>query len=167
MPSNFLEQLLSEWYMYNGYFVRNNVHVGKLAKGGYEGELDILAYHPEENKVVHIEASMDALSWQMREDKYVKKFKSGKKYIPKLFPYEGLKIEQVVVLGYGPKSREGRETLGGGQLRTLYEVFDEIIQELGKTSSYSSAVPQEYSLLRAIQFTLEYGNITLDKHTKD
>ena len=140
--------------------------VGKRAEGGYEGELDILAYHPEENKVVHIETSMDALSWREREDKYAKKFMIGNKYIPNLFPYEGLKLEQVVVLAFCPKSSVERPTLGGGQLRTLYEVFDEIIQELKEKSVLSEVVPQEYSLLRTIQFTLEYGNITVDKLTE-
>jgi len=49
MASNYLEQLLVEWYEYQGYFVRNNVLVGKRNQGGYETELDIVAFHPEKN----------------------------------------------------------------------------------------------------------------------
>lgn len=63
MANNFLEQLLREWYEYKGYFVRNNVLVGKLDKGGYATELDIVAFHPETKHVVHLEPSMDADSW--------------------------------------------------------------------------------------------------------
>ena len=37
MASNFLEELVAEWYEYKGYFVRRNVRVGPRAKGGYEG----------------------------------------------------------------------------------------------------------------------------------
>ena len=48
MP-NFLEQLVREWYEYQGYFVRQNVNVGKRAKGGYECELDIVAFTWQES----------------------------------------------------------------------------------------------------------------------
>src|SRR5437016_5364675 len=44
---NFLEQLVAEWYEYQGYFIRRNVRVGKLAAGGYECELDVVAFHPQ------------------------------------------------------------------------------------------------------------------------
>ena len=60
---NFLEQLIAEWYEYQGYYVKRNIRVGKLPKGGYEEELDIVAFHPEKNSLVHIEPSMDADSW--------------------------------------------------------------------------------------------------------
>ena len=43
MSSNFLEQLVAEFYEYKGYFVRRNILVGKRAKGGYECELDVVA----------------------------------------------------------------------------------------------------------------------------
>ena len=45
MPFNYLEQLVAEWYDYKGYFLRRNVLVGKRAQGGYESELDIVAFH--------------------------------------------------------------------------------------------------------------------------
>ena len=41
---NFLEQLITEWYGYKGFFVRNNVKYGKRAGGGYEGEMDVVAF---------------------------------------------------------------------------------------------------------------------------
>ena len=47
MPGNYLEDLVAEWYEYNGYFVKRNVWVGKLPAGGYECELDIIAFNPE------------------------------------------------------------------------------------------------------------------------
>ena len=60
MAVNHLEQLVAEWYEYQGYFVRKNVLVGKRAKGGYECELDIVAFNPATKKLVHIEPSLDA-----------------------------------------------------------------------------------------------------------
>jgi hypothetical protein len=63
---NFLEQLVGEWYSYQGYYVRTNVMVGPRDAGGYEGELDVVAFHPETREIVHVETSMDALSWDKR-----------------------------------------------------------------------------------------------------
>ena len=49
---NFLEQLVAEWYEFNGYFVRRNVKVGPRAKGGHDGELDVVAFHPGRKSLV-------------------------------------------------------------------------------------------------------------------
>jgi len=76
---NHLEQLVGEWYEYQGYFVRRNVWVGPRAEGGYECELDVVTFHPSINHLVHIEPSMDARSWIKREERYKKKFAPGKK----------------------------------------------------------------------------------------
>jgi hypothetical protein len=59
---NFLEQLVAEWYEFNGYFVRRNVLVGRRSRGGYECELDVVAFNPEEKHLVHIEPSVDQRS---------------------------------------------------------------------------------------------------------
>ena len=58
---NFLEKLAAEWYEYKGYFVRTNVRFGKRPKGGYIGEMDVVAYNPEKQDFVHIETSTDAI----------------------------------------------------------------------------------------------------------
>jgi len=34
--ANHLEQLVAEWLEFKGYFVRRNVKVGKLPRGGHE-----------------------------------------------------------------------------------------------------------------------------------
>ncbi len=62
-----LEAILFEWYDWRGYVVKRNVKVGKLSHGGWEGELDIVAYHPTTRELVHVEPSIDALSWAKRE----------------------------------------------------------------------------------------------------
>lgn len=85
MANNYLEELVAEWYEYNGFFIRRNIKVGKLEKGGYAGELDIIAFHPKEKILVHIEPTTDAQSWSKREQRYIKKFKIGEKYINQEF----------------------------------------------------------------------------------
>ena len=69
MASNYLEQLLAEWYEFRAYFVRRNVLVGKRARGGYDCELDIVAFNPVTKHLVHLEPSMDTYSWDRREER--------------------------------------------------------------------------------------------------
>ena len=82
---NFLEQLAAEWYEFNGYFVRRNVLVGRRERGGYECELDVVAFNPKERRLIQVEPSMDAHSWKKRESRFQKKFAAGRKHIPTLF----------------------------------------------------------------------------------
>ena len=98
---NHLEQLVAEWHEYQGYFVRRNVHVGKRGDGGWECELDVVAFHPGKKHLIHVEPSMDADSWPRREERFRKKFDIGKKHIPNLFSGIDIPtdIEQIALLG--------------------------------------------------------------------
>lgn len=152
MANNYLEQLVAEWYEYQGYFIRQNVLVGKRPKGGYEGELDIVAFHPESKHLVHIEPTMDAHSWAKREERFEKKFKAGRKYIPQLFKGMDIpsNIEQICLLGFG--SNVNHPTLAGGKIVMVSELLTEIIESISETSINSSAVSENHSLLRTLQF---------------
>ncbi len=157
MAHNFLEQLVAEWYEYQGYFIRRNIWVGKRAKGGYECELDIIAFHPEKKHLVQIEPSMDAASWDEREKRYKKKFEAGKKYIPELF--KGLdipkKIEQIAVLVFA--SKQNRDTVGGGKLILISELLKDVFTELRSRSIYSEMVSEQFAILRGLQFVAQYS----------
>lgn len=156
MAKNFLEQLLAEWYELQGYFIRKNVLVGKRPQGGYECELDVIAFHPGTKHLVHIEASIDASSWAERERRFNKKFDAGMKYIPILF--EGLdipsKVEQIAVLIFASKSN--RDTLAGGKLLLGNELLQEIFSDLKYRSIYSQTIPEQFPILRALQFVAQY-----------
>ncbi|MDZ7795211.1 MAG: hypothetical protein U5P10_16435 [Spirochaetia bacterium] len=128
--ANHLEKLVGEWYEYNGYFVKKNVNVGRREKGGYIGELDIVAFSPELNHIVHIEPSLDANTWATREERFSKKFSAGLEYIPKLFigldiPDE---IEQIALFYVG--SNKNHKTIGGGRVMIVSELFEQIIKEI-------------------------------------
>lgn len=155
MP-NFLEQLVAEWYEFRGYFVRRNVHVGRRAKGGWEAELDIVAFHPEQRHLVHIEPSMDALHWDRREVRFAKKFKAGQDHIPDLFcAFEPLpEIEHIALFVFG--SGERHPKIGGGKVLMIKELMTEIRQELKKRSVAKSAVPEQFVILRALQFASDF-----------
>ncbi len=153
---NHLEQLVSEWYEYQGYFVRKNVLVGKLSKGGWEGELDVVAFHPNKMHLVHIEPSMDANSWANREQRYKKKFDAGKKYIPEIF--SGIEIpaeiEQIALFGLG--SRANNPTLGGGRVMLASDLLLEIVSCLKERRVEKMAVSEQFPLLRTIQFMCQH-----------
>jgi len=156
MNGNFLEQLISEWYEYQNYYVKRNEPVGKRKKGGYDGELDVVAFNPVKNHLVHIETSTDALSWAKRELRFKKKFDVGKKYIPTLF--EGYqipdKIEQIAVLVFA--SKKNYQKIGGCPIKLASEFLDEIITSLKATRIAEGFVPEKFPILRTLHFVTEY-----------
>lgn len=153
---NHLEQLTAEWYEYKGYFVRRNIQVGPRTNGGYDCELDVVAFNPVEQHLVHIEPSMDAHSWAKREQRYQKKFQAGRLYIPDLFNGLNLpdEIEQIALLGFA--SNTNVQTLAGGRVMTASELFAEIVSDIGNKKVGKAAVPEQFPLLRTIQFACEH-----------
>jgi len=158
MAVNYLEGIVSEWYSYQGYFIRQNILVGKRPNGGYDCELDVVAFHPEKRHLVHIEPSMDTSSWPEREKRYKKKFEIGRKHIPALF--KGLidssqEIEQIALFAYA--SNKNYKTIGGGRVMLVKELMQEIIAELKGKKLAKEAIPESWVSLRTIQFVLEFG----------
>jgi hypothetical protein len=156
MAGNHLESLLAEWYEYQGYFVRRNVLVGRRTQGGYECELDVVAFHPVERKLVHLEPSLDALSWEKREARFARKFELGRQHIPALFA--GLDvppvIEQYAVLVFA--SGVNVKTIGGATVKLAGEIIAEILRELRGKRLSKAAVPEQFPLLRTLQYVAEY-----------
>jgi hypothetical protein len=155
---NFLEQLTYEWYEYQGYFVRRNTLVGARNGGGYECELDIVAFHPTTGHIIHVEPSMDAHSWDKRKERYKKKFEAGRKYIPFMIPgYKaGTHIDQVAL--FGLLKRSDRKELAGGRVMVVSDLLQEIVNELRTRRVASSAVPEQFPLLRTVQFMCEHSS---------
>lgn len=160
---NHLEQIVGEWYEYSGYFVRRNVLVGKRLKGGYEGELDIVAFNPQTEHLVHIEPSLDADSWSRREERFRRKFDLGKKYIPELFSGIDMpeEIEQIALFVFG--SRTNYQTIGGGIVATAAEFYSVVAAGLGGRRVAKAAVPEQYALLRTVQHCMEYSDAMSNK----
>lgn len=154
--TNFLEQLAAEWYEFQGYFVRRNIQVGPRANGGYECELDVVAFHPGKNHLVHIEPSMDAASWTKREKRYSLKFQAGRQFIPELF--KGLPlpetIEQIALLVFA--STKNHSHLENGRIVLISEFMNPIRAELSQKAVHSSAVPEQFTILRSLQFAANY-----------
>ncbi len=162
MANNFLEQLVTEWYEYKGYFVRRNVPVGKRTRGGHESELDVVAFNASARHVVHVELSMDAESWEKRERRFKAKFEAGRKYIPALFP--GVELlddtEQIAILAFASKTNH--PTLGGAKVLIVSDLLREIMEDLSEKKIASRAVPEHHALLRTLQFVVEYRKKVFD-----
>lgn len=157
---NFLEELVAEWYEYRGYFIKKNVLVGKRPAGGHECELDVVAFHPQTKHLVHIEASMDADKKETRDRRFTKKFDAGLKYIPELF--SGLldndhHIEQHSLMVFISTSEE--VIIAGKPAMHVSELLKQITEHFAEFSMLKRQAPQQYPLLRTIQFTTQYKDL--------
>ncbi len=156
MAGNHLENLVAEWFEYQGFFVRQNVLVGPRPNGGYEGELDVVAFHPGRRELVHIEPSLDADTWKRREERYSRKFELGRRHIPRLF--DGLpvpeEIDQIALLVFASKTNHA--SLGGGRIMLVDELLEEILRALRTKSVARAAVPEHLPNLRTLQFVASY-----------
>jgi hypothetical protein len=154
--ANFLEQLAAEWYEFNGYFVRRNVHVGRRPRGGWECELDVVAFDPKRKRLIHVEPSMDTLHWDKRESRFRKKFDAGKRYIPELFEaFKPLpKIEPIALFVFG--SDKNHRKVGGGRVLMIRDFMREIRDGIKSRSVAKSAIPEQYLILRTLLFANEF-----------
>ena len=154
---NHLETLTAEWLAYNGYFTRSTIKVGKRAKGGWEGELDVVGFHPARQHFIHVECSADAWTWPKREEIFQRKFYIGRKHAAELFSGMELPtaLDQVVVHGYAGAADKYRD-LGGGRLMTSQELAAEIMNGI-PANSWKSAVPENFPLMRTLQLSIMAG----------
>jgi hypothetical protein len=155
---NFLEQLVAEWYEYEGYFVRSNVRARKRPKGGWDAELDVLAYEPSTGTLLHVETSGDGDSWAERKARF-----TGKKFTLSNAEYESVlgsrvhEVRKIAIVGY---ARSTKADLNWGPDIEVVLIPDFLRRVVGKLRSLpplQAAVPEGYPILRAIQMVLAYG----------
>tara|TARA_R110000851_G_scaffold198017_1_gene349167 strand:- start:1026 stop:1508 length:483 start_codon:yes stop_codon:yes gene_type:complete len=149
-----LENLIAEYYDWKGYLVKRNIKVGKLGHGGWEMELDVVAFDPHTGHLVHIEPSIDAHSWEVREKRFTKKFVAARKYIfSEVLTWldSNVEIEQIAVLVSHPK---GRDQLAGGRVISIDELMCEIRQSVIECGVVAkNAIPEQYPHLRTLQLS--------------
>ena len=150
-----LEDLIAEHLDWQGYVVKQNILVGKRAKGGWDMELDIVAYRHGDHSLLHVEPSLDAHPWAKREMRFTKKFDAGRKLIfAEVFPWldKDTPIEQVAIL----PGRGERETLAGARLITVDEYIATVRDDIANGPVASrGAIPEKYPLLRTVQFLVK------------
>lgn len=155
---NFLEQLAAEWYEYIGYFVRTNIRARKREKGGWDVELDVLAYSPSKQELLHIETSGDADSWAERKQRFLKK-----KFILSRQDYEEIleckinSVQRIAIVGYSPSTRANLEWGEDIEVKLIPKFLDEIVAVLRQKDWMSESVPERYTILRSMQMVLAYS----------
>lgn len=159
---NFLEELAAEWYSYKGYLIHTNIIFGPGKKsnnakgGGFVGEIDVAAYEPNTGELIHIETSTDTDSWQKREAHMKKKFKNATRFYHEIFAFHDKEIRKIAILSFADKPREQHD-FGDIEIITIEKFIKTIIQELKSIDFMHHAIPENYPLMRAMQFAIYYN----------
>lgn len=159
MHGNHLESLVAEWCQYHDFFVRRNVPVGPAKHGGYTGELDNVAYKLEGKHLVHIEISIDAGNPETVEERYFRKFESGRKYVRNVLGLgDEQPLDQVALFVTGWSSRQ---EVGGVPLHSVKDFMCEVLEALPRLDK--SILPEQLPLLRTLQFAKEHWPLPADR----
>ena len=153
MSYNVLEELAKEYYEYiKEYFVRTNIRFDKRKeKGGYKGEIDILAYVPNERKLIHLECSMSADRNDAGFKKAEEKFPDNLDY-KNLYPDNTLNIEKVekIFILKQTKERNDVKMPEGKKPMNLGAFIREIYNSIN-TDIMNKIIPEAYPLVRTMQ----------------
>jgi len=151
----YLEQLVREWYEYQGYFVRQDLWVGLEADGSYECDLSIVAFHPTRRHVMHVEPSFDLLNWEESEQHFRMKFDAGRKYLHRIFggePHLHIEHTALIVATDPPRAH----TIAGGRVLLVSDFLAGILHHLCDLDMAAAVVPEQWILLRTLQFVAEH-----------
>lgn len=159
---NFLESVVAEWYMFKRYFVRTNVRYNlpvrkTSSKGGWDCELDVLAYKPATCELVHIETSSDANAWAQRRQRFLeKKFVLDVDDYKKIIESDVHTLRRIALVGYSNSTKQSLDWGEAIEARLIPDFFREIGVELQKLNPMKVAVPEGFPILRAMQFATAF-----------
>lgn len=157
----YLEQLVTEWYEYKGYFVRRDLWVGLAPDGSYECELDVVAYHAEDNHLVQVEILRDALSWESREDHFRTKFDAGRKYLHRVVAASPPPtLEQIALIALEERAR--RRAIAGARIIWIPDLLAEILGQLRGIAMASNVAPDRWPLLHTLHYVAEFRDTVCD-----
>lgn len=156
---NFLEQLAAEWFEYIGYFVRTNVRTRKRAAGGWDMELDVLAFQPSDGTLIHVETSGDADSWLERKNRFLnKKFILSKAEYETIIGSEIQNIRRLAIVSWAKSPKVDLDWGDGIEVLTIPTFLTQISTVLKDRDFMTESVPEGYPILRTIQMTLRYSH---------
>lgn len=126
--------------------------------GGYDNEIDILAYHPETKELIHAVPSWDANSWDERKARY-----RGKKFVFSEEQYRQLiggaevtRIRKLAIARLGQSARASLDWGHGFEVVLILVFIRQIADVLATKSPLSDAVPGGFPILQDMQFALHY-----------
>ncbi len=157
--------LIGEWYAYQGYYVRTNIHLPWPAsekKGGYKTEADVLAFRPNPLEYIHIEGFWSSLS----REKAFEKFRKFYGRYSELFlntTVSDVIVKKIAVGGWASGGRQLSGVWEEEKIRIEYitvpELWRVITAKIGKQDPWHTTIPENLPRLRAIQMALYYGEI--------
>lgn len=154
---NYLEQLAAEWYEYSGYFVRTNVRARKRVKGGWDAELDVLAYLPRTQSLLHVETSGDADSWPQRKNRFLtKKFVFSNADYEELLGCDISSLQRIAIVGWVNSAKSDLNWGNDIQVFFIPDFLREIASALRMRDPMREAVPESYPILRSMQMVVGF-----------
>lgn len=162
---DYLQQLATEWYEYQGYFVHRDLWIGLEPDGSYECELDLVAFHPLRRHLVQIETSFDLLDWKEKEQHFQLKFEAGRKYLHRSFGAESrVHLDQIaLVIG----DDDTPPAVAGARVERLADLLSAIIAELQSFAMAELPIPGQWPVLRTLQFLAAYARRLMPVLTKE
>jgi len=126
------------------------------------GELDVVAYHPVTGELYHFKPSLDSHTCDKRNERFARKFQTGRDYIRTVPQYANVPAEhfanlkQVALLSHTPKGMADRIEFAGGEAWTIDSFVEEVNAWVRSNWSvaWAGAIPESYPLLRVMQFSL-------------
>jgi len=143
---NVFEQLVSEWYEYQGYFVRRNNTIG-------HAELDALAYLPDKRLVVHIETGKDAETGPSVDAKILRKMRFLPAEYARALNCQVDDVKKIAIYGWQRTKAKPRQ-LGDVTVITLADFVRDINDTLKRLNTRVETITQNYPLLSAMQWSL-------------
>jgi hypothetical protein len=154
---NFLETLVAEWYEYTGHFVRANTRTRKRARGGWDVELDVLAYSPADQQLIHIETSGDADSWPERKKRFLtKKFHLKHEEYEALIGFKVPTIRRIALVGWQKSTKVDLNWGNNISVVSIPSFLAQVTSRLKQVDPMRQAVPEGFPLLRAMQMALAF-----------
>lgn len=152
---NFLEELAAEWYEFNGYFTRTNIKWGKRPRGGWTGEIDVLAYLPSTCELIHIETSGSADSLSKQRDRFLtQKFNVTEETYSDIVGGPIKTLRKIAIASHVRKPKSLGGDWGEVEPITIHKFIDLVAKSIWEIKPKEEAISEAYPLLRAFQSAL-------------
>ena len=140
--------------------MKTNLKFGKMPDGGYKGEMDVIAFHPQTKEFVHVEASTGAVSWENQCETIERKFELAWQHYDDRFQFPKGSTRLIAISGFGRVAPAwAKERLGKSKitLESVPEFFRKVTADIQDRPITKGTISETLPLLRAIQFALHYG----------
>ena len=151
---NFLEELVAEWLQQNGWLVSKNVRYGPRPEGGYVGEADLIAFHPDGGEYLHVETSQAAPSKAKLAKKFRDQFRKAKRFYPEMLSGISGEVFKLAIGGWTKEPADPGESI---EAMTIPQFVERVSNELLSEEVWTRVTPERFALLRAMELALRYG----------